>query len=253
MSTTSQITALGRAEASLFFRIKSNFLNVLFIPAMVLAVLVVSMTRFDLDALNLSLGPVMLASAAGVILVFSLYVPLTTTYVVRREERLLKRLRTGELSDLVILIGTALPTIVIAVVQFLLVAVIVVPLTGAGLPSAPHYPLIAVLLGALFAAALAAFSSAGARNSESVQVVILPGLVLLPTTSGAFFPLEAMPQAVQEVCYWMPFTPMVDLVRAGWLDTLSVAEALQRTGLLLGWTLLAVVAAQRWFRWESRV
>ncbi|WP_017538746.1 ABC transporter permease [Nocardiopsis halophila] len=252
MTTATHLSSLGRAEATLFVRAKGNIVNVLFIPVMLLVVLVVTMTRFDLDSLGLALGPVMLSTTAGVVLVFALYVPLTTAYVVRRDELLLKRLRTGELSDPVILTGTALPAVAVAVVQFLLVSAIVVALTDAGLPTAPHYPLIALVLGCAMLAALACATSAFARNAENVQAALLPAVLVLPATSGAFFPLEAMPQEVQDVFQWTPLAPVIDLVRAGWSGDVGAGEALVRVGTLAAWTAIAAGAGHRWFRWEPR-
>ncbi|MDS1272278.1 ABC transporter permease [Lipingzhangella sp. LS1_29] len=248
-----QLTALGWAELLLFVRAKSNLVNVLFIPALVLVALTVTMNLYDLDALGLALGPVMLATATGIVLVFSLYVPLTGTYVARREELLLKRLRTGEVGDTTILLGSALPAISIVITQMLLIGAIVIPMTNAGPPAAPHYIIIGIVLGCIMMAGFAAATSAAARTSENVQVAIVPLLVLLPSTSGTFFPLEAMPQPVQDVFHWMPMTPIIDLVRAGWTGDVEPAEAMLRIGLLVLWTVIALGAAHRWFRWEPRV
>jgi len=254
MSTpTKQLAALGQAEATLFLRAKSNIVNVLFIPALVLVALTVTMSLYDLESLGLAMGSVMPATATGIVLVFSLYVPLTGTYVARREELLLKRLRTGEVNDFTILLGAALPAIIMIFVQLCLIAAIVIPMTGAGAPAAFHYALIAVLLGAVMVAGFAATTSAAAQSSENVQVATLPLLVLLPSTSGAFFPLEAMPQPVQDAFYWMPMTPVIDLVRLGWDGAADPGEAFMRIALLGVWTIIALGAAHRWFRWEPRV
>ncbi|MGY5123166.1 ABC transporter permease [Streptomyces nigrescens] len=251
-SPARQLVSLGRAEATLFFRTKANFVNVLFIPVFTLAALHITMGKFDLGDLGLSMGPVMVATAVGIVLVFSLYVPLTTTYVARRDELLLKRLRTGEVADPTVLTGTALPSAAIVLVQTALIAAVLLPLTGAGAPPGVHWALAAVVLGILLMCALAAATSALARTTENVQVAVLPLLFLLPTTSGTFFPLEAMPQLMQDICHWLPMTPVIDLVRSAWTHTLTTTEALLRLVVLAGWTVLALGAARRWFRWEPR-
>ncbi len=65
-------------------------------------------------------------------------------------------------------------------------------------------------------------------------------------------PLTVLPDVVAEVCKLLPMTPVVELMRGGWLGTLGMYEALGYLGTGLAWVVLAVFAVRKWFRWESR-
>src|SRR3954468_24201279 len=67
-------------------------------------------------------GPGLVASAIGVTLTFVTFYNLVTTFVARREELVLQRMRTGELTDAEVLLGTAVPSLLVTAVQVVLVA-----------------------------------------------------------------------------------------------------------------------------------
>ncbi|WP_329381377.1 ABC transporter permease [Streptomyces sp. NBC_01351] len=249
---TGHLLSLGRAELTVFLRSKSNLVNVLVVPAMITLGLKVVIDRVDMAAAGLSLGPVFVSTAAGVTLTMALYAPLVGVYVARREEHMLKRMRTGEMSDATILAGSALPATATALVQFALVATLISLVAGTGAPAAPHLALAGILLGALMMAVLAAATTAMARTVESAQLALLPGMFLLPLTSGTYFPLEALPPAFHDICRFLPLTPAIDLVRAGWTGGMSGGEAALAVLILLTWTALAAGAVRSWFRWETR-
>lgn len=70
--------------------------------------------------------------------------------------------------------------------------------------------------------------------------------------SGLFFPLEMMPDRLASVCELLPLTPVITLVRGGWTGDLSAADALGAVVTAVAWTVLAVFAVRRRFRWEPR-
>ena len=75
-------------------------------------------------------GPSFIAKAIGITLILVAYYNLVTTFVARREELVLQRMRTGELTDGEILLGTAVPTLLVTVVQVVVVGVGVVCLSS---------------------------------------------------------------------------------------------------------------------------
>ncbi|ARF74354.1 hypothetical protein B7C62_20540 [Kitasatospora albolonga] len=251
-ATTAHLAALGRAEFTLFFRSKSNLVNVLLIPVMVTVGMKVVIDRFDLPAAGLTMGPVIISTAAGVILTMALYAPLVGIYVARREELLLKRLRTGEVSDFTILAGSAVPTAAAVPVQFGLITVAVSLIAGMGLPPNPLLPLVGMALGTTLMVMLAAATTAMARTVESAQVALLPGMFLLPLTSGTYIPLEVLPDVVHDIFRFLPLTPVIDLVRAGWTEGMSWGRIVLDIAVLAGWTALAAYTVRRRFRWEPR-
>ncbi|GHE91311.1 transport permease protein [Streptomyces fumanus] len=253
-TTTSagRMTALARAELTLLGRSKGTLFAALFVP-LVLPVSVRSAAEeMDLAEAGLTPGTVVLPAAIGFSLLFAVYAALVGVFVVRREELVLKRLRTGELRDTEILGGSALPAVLTGLVQCLLLAVGCAVLLDLSAPSAPHLAVLGVLLGLVMCAALAAVTAAFTRTGESAQVTPMPLMIVSMLGSGLFVPLELLPDRLATVCELLPLTPVVELVRGGWTGDLSAAEALGAIARAVAWTALSVFAVRRWFRWEPR-
>ncbi len=182
-----------------------------------------------------------------------MYSSLVGVYVVRREELVLKRLRTGELRDAEILAGSALPAVLTGLVQCLLLITGCTVLLDLSAPSAPHLAVLGLLLGLVISAALAAFTASWTRTGESAQVTPMPLLIVSMLGSGMFVPLELFPDRLASVCeLLLPLTPVVSLVRGGWTGDLTAGESLGAATIALAWTVLAVFAVRRRFRWEPR-
>jgi ABC-2 type transport system permease protein len=164
----------------------------------------------------------------------------------------LKRLRTGELRDVEILCGTALPVGATGIAQSLVLVAGSTVLLDLPAPHAPHLAVLGLLLGLVMCAALAAVTAAVTRTVESAQVTTLPFVLISMTLSGVTVPLELLPDRVASMCELLPLSPVITLVRGGWTGALSTYEALGALATALAWTVLAVFAVGRWFRWEPR-
>jgi ABC-2 type transport system permease protein len=70
--------------------------------------------------------------------------------------------------------------------------------------------------------------------------------------SGIAVPTEVMPDTLARVCELLPLSPAIQLVRGGWTGQLSGYEVLIAVATTVAWTVLAVFAVRRWFRWEPR-
>jgi ABC-2 type transport system permease protein len=201
---------------------------------------------------GVSLGTLMLTAGIGYSLLFAVYTSLVSAYVARREELVLKRLRTGEPDDVEILAGTALTAVCLGLAQALVLAVGCAVLLDAGAPKAPYLTLLGLLLGLVLSAALAALTAAFTRTTESAQVTALPLVLVSMMGSGIALPADVLPDRVASVCELLPLSPAIRLVRAGWTGEMSAFEALGAVATALAWTLVAVFAVRRWFRWEPR-
>ncbi len=312
-----RMRALARAESTLFLRNKGTLFAALFVPLVLPFSAWTAADGMDLEEAGLSIGTVVLPASIGFSLLFTVYVALVGAFVARREELVLKRLRTGELRDVEILTGTALPAVATGLVQSLLLAVgcsvlldIDAPpaphlalvgafvarreelvlkrlhtgelrdveiLTGTALPAvatglvqslllavgcsvlldidappAPHLAVIGLLLGLVMCAALAALTASFSRTTESAQVTSMPLMLVSFLGSGITVPLEVLPDRLATVCEFLPLTPVITLVRGAWTGDLSAYEALAAVLAGLAWTVLSVFAVRRWFRWEPR-
>ncbi|MEV8128418.1 ABC transporter permease [Streptomyces sp. NPDC085944] len=248
----SRMTALARAEMILLGRNKGTVVAALFIPFVMPFSVRAGAEEMDLGKAGLTIGTLVLPAAVGFSLLFAVYSALVGVFVVRREELVLKRLRTGELRDAEILGGSALPAVLSGLVQSLLLAAGCMALLDLSAPSAPHLAVLGLLLGLLMCAALAAVTASLTRTGESAQVTPLPFTFVSMFGSGLFIPLDLLPDRLASVCELLPLTPVITLVRGGWTGDLSAGEALGATATAVAWTVLAVFAVRRRFRWEPR-
>jgi ABC-2 type transport system permease protein len=87
---------------------------------------------------------------------------------------------------------------------------------------------------------------------EGAQVAAMPLMLVSMLGSGTFVPLEVMPDRLASLSELLPLTPVITLLRGGWAGNLSAYDTLSAVATAVAWTVLAVFAVRRWFRWEPR-
>lgn len=247
-----RLAALGRAELTLLVRNRTALFVALLMPVAMVGALRGTLGGMDLAGAGLSIQQALVTGGVGMVLILVVYLNLTSAFVARREELVLKRLRTGEVSDTEIIAGTALPAAALAIAQSALVVVAGVVVLGAECPRRPELLVAGTVLGTVVMTALAAATSAITRTVESAQITTLPLFMVSAGGSGLFIPLDVLPDRVASVCELLPMTGVMRLVEAG---VAGGAEAAQLTGAALNalaWTVISVFAVRRWFRWEPR-
>lgn len=249
--TARHMSTLFRVEWKLFNRIKANYLFAVFVPLMLLLTMRFVQDQMELEKHGVNAGPAMITTATGILLIFSLYSSVTALYVARREELVLKRLRTGEVSDRVILAGGASMYVVISVVQIVVVATALSLMFGI-VPGQPLTAIAGLVTGIALMTAMAAATAALCRTAESVMVASLPAIFVLPMISGVYIPLPVLPETLGDVLQFAPLSSTVDLVRSGWTSELTAGGALAKGVLAIAWTALFAWIASRRFRWEPR-
>ncbi|WP_030193602.1 ABC transporter permease [Streptomyces sp. NRRL S-87] len=247
-----RLAALGRAELTLLGRNRNSLALALLMPAAMLFLLRSAVTGMDAADLPMGAGAATLVGGTGLILVLVLYTGLTATYTARREELVLKRLRTGEPTDTEVLVGAALPAAVIALAQCAVLTVGGPALLDVPAPRRPDLLLLGILAVAALSAGLAALTSAVTRTVETAGLSTLPLFLAAVTGSGMLVPREALPDAVGDVCDLLPFSGAMEFVRAGWLGTAGAGNLVQAAVLTLVWAIITGDAVRRWFRWEPR-
>ncbi|MGW0771243.1 ABC transporter permease [Streptomyces sp. NPDC002676] len=247
-----RLRALARAELALLGRNRSVVLTALVFPLALPFSVRPALDQIDLKKEGLAVGAVMMTAAIGFSFLFAVYTSLVNAYVARREELVLKRLRTGELSDAEILTGTALPAVGLGLAQALLLCAGCAALLHAGVPKAPYLTLLGLVAGLVLSAALAALTASFTRSVESGQITALPLVFFSMIGSGIAIPTEVLPDRLASVCELLPLSPAIRLVRGGWTGQLSAYEVLGAVATTLAWTVAAVFAVRRWFRWEPR-
>ncbi|MFD9489515.1 ABC transporter permease [Streptomyces sp. NPDC059991] len=248
----SRMKALARAELTLLGRNKAAMFTALVLPAMLTFSMSSAAHGMDLKDTGLTVGTVLLPGSLGYVLLFAVYSALVGVFVVRREELVLKRLRTGELRDREILAGAALPPVALALVQCVLLAAGCTVVMDMAAPRAVWLAVAGLALGTALMCVLAAATAAFTRSAEAAQISVMPMLLLSMVGSGMVVPVDLMPDAMAQVCELLPLSPAIALIRGGWTGALDTGEVLGRLATAVAWTLLGVFAVRKWFRWEPR-
>jgi ABC-2 type transport system permease protein len=250
-----RIRALAAAETRLLWRNRTAVVNSVLAPLLLVAAV---------RALNAggSQPGALVVTAIGLTLVLTTYYNLVITFVARREQLVLQRMRTGELTDTEIVLGTAAPTLLVTLVQIALAAVGAVAIGDWSAPVAVVLPLLAVVGGGVLMLLLAAVSTAFTRTAESAQITTMPFVVATTVLSGLYFPLAAFPEELASAARLLPLSPVVELARLGlagqaW-DGAAVgtagawAQAPLPLAVLAGWLVIGAVLGRRVFRWTPR-
>ncbi|MER6995199.1 ABC transporter permease [Streptomyces sp. NPDC000410] len=252
MTTPTVLKALGRAELTLLMRNRTALFVALLVPVAVVVAMRSSLHELDLGAAGMGVAEVSLTGGIGMVLLMVVHSNLVSAYVARREALVLKRLRTGEPSDLDVLTGIALPAAALTLAQSAVMVAAGMLLLDLRAPARPELLLGGVVLGVVLLTAVAAATSSVTRTVDSAQITTMPLFLVSMAGSGLFVPLELMPEKMASVCELLPMTGVMTLVRAGWLGGTPAWDLLGAALNALAWTVISVFAVRRWFRWEPR-
>lgn len=245
-----RVGSVARAELLLLRRDRTALVNAVLPP----------LTIVGISAS--SLGPsraLLVTGLLGMVLLGSVYYTAVNTYVSRREELVLKRLRVGELTDAEILAGTASAAVALALVQVLVYVTAATALLHLPVPVDPAVLVLGAFGGALVFVLLAAASSVFTRTVAVAQFTTLPVVLVSLLGSGMLLPVSALPHPVAVAIRFTPLHPVLELIRLGWLGsagadgtTDGLSAAAIPVVVLVGWLVLGMMVVQRWFRWEPR-
>ncbi|GAA1966772.1 ABC transporter permease [Kitasatospora viridis] len=253
--TARRMLALARTEGLLLTRNRIAIYMALAMPLCLIGVLRQSLKSQHAQLPGGDLHSALLLSLYLTVLLFVVYYNLTAAYVARRNDLVLKRLRTGELTDLEIFAGTALPGLLLALLQMVAMTVGVAALVGLPAPRNPLLVVVGLLLALAVLVPLAALSSAFTKSVETSGITTLPVMMLTMFGSGLLVPFSVFSGPVLLVPRLLPTTPALALLRTGWLGSDGAHHPMAwwlYLPVALAWAALAVWAARRWFRWEPR-
>jgi ABC-2 type transport system permease protein len=248
-----RIGGLSRANATLVARNRLTFIYAVVLPLLPLGLLLVG------DKSSRGTGANAVTTALMMAALFPVYANLLSQLVTRRDELVLKRLRTGECTDADIISSLALPGLVVALTTTAIAVPIAVAL-GEDPPLNPLLYSLTVVVTLLLFVALACWTAAWTRNAEAAQLTSMPIIVLAVLGQVAV----AFPENVRR---WTDLTPgaaVTDLVRISWFGfktgsahrTLDLSDTWTAAGqpllVLSAWAVLAVFLARRSMQWEPR-
>jgi ABC-2 type transport system permease protein len=170
-----------------------------------------------------------------------------------RRDDLLRLIRLTPARLPSVLVARLLVTTGIAASQVVLfIAVAMLPQFG--LRPASTWPLLVPVLLAGVAAFLAVGGLVGSLTDTPESAAAVSNLLMVPMAflSGAFIPLESMPQIVQRTSTVLPLRYLTDGARAALSGEDAVRTALTSIAVLAGFTLVGSVLLLRVFRWSMR-
>jgi ABC-2 type transport system permease protein len=230
------ILALSRTELTLLLRNKTAAALALVTPLLVGALLLANGPEDWTFTITLQLV---------MMLGFTIYITVTTSLVSRRQDLYLKRLRTGEASDPVVVVGLLVPVALLGLGQTVLLLGLSVA-AGAPLPERPLLLLLAVVGGIALCGAVGAATSGITSTPELAQITTAPFFFAL--FGGAVWTLVSDPVDLRMLL--VPGGQIAELVKAAWGGpTDHVGQAVL---VLVAWIALGYGLATRWFRWEPR-
>ena len=177
---------------------------------------------------------------------------LAISLVVRRENGLLKRIRSTPLPAATYMGAVLASTLVVFCLQMGVTIALGVLLYDAEGPESWVALVPVLLVGAIAFAGLGIGLAALIRSDEGASAVV--NLVVLPMAflSGSFGSTGDYPGFLQAISDVLPLTYLIDLVEAAYVEGASLADDLGAVAILVGWGLAGLLVASRRFGWEPR-
>ncbi len=255
----SRYMALAKAETRQFVRNKTLIFMAIVFPIGV-GILMLYMNSADQFGGQEVRSAVSMEVFSLITLMFVQFYSVLAMTTTRRDEKVLKRLRTGEARDAEIVAAIATPgTVISLVLTVLMIAVLfgftgVTPLTGVML-------VVAMVLGIVIATALALITSSVTANAEAAQMTSLPVMVLAMLSQSSM--RMALPEQIQSFVDRTPFALISDITFIEWagntMRDLSVqapsdaimTQLLYPLLLLVAWAVALVWVAAKYMKWET--
>jgi ABC-2 type transport system permease protein len=172
--------------------------------------------------------------------------------VVRRENGVLKRLRSTPLPPVMYLAAVLLSTLVTFALQAVALLALGGLAFGASMPANDLGFAGAVVLGVACFAGLGFGGAALIRSAEGVSAVV--NVVILPMAflSGSFGPRSDFPAVLQAIADVLPLTYFLDIVNGVYLDGDSLFADPTALAVVSAWGAAGAIVALRRFSWMPR-
>lgn len=236
---------IARSELQQIVRNRLVFFSATIIPVGLSLLFIAQRDTFS----QLPTGMGFLAGVFMVILIsMGLYSTAVTTLAARRQTLFLKRLRSTAVSDASALVGILGPPALIGIIQVTAVLTVLAVLTE----RPAEIPLLIVSGLALVLMMLGlALATAGITTSpEHAQVTTLP--VTLGTSAVAFWIGFTGTEELGMLKRALPGGSATELTINAWNGGTDLVDNLLLLPPTLGWVVIGVVLARRFFRWEPR-
>jgi ABC-2 type transport system permease protein len=240
-----------RTEQRLFWRNREAAFFTFFLPVVLFVILcaVYGDTHIKREG-NILASSFLEAGMIGYGLAATCFAGLSITLVIRRENGILKRIRSTPLSAPAFLLAVLTSMFVVILLQSALIIVLGRLLYSVAVPEAWLSLLAVLVLGAGCFAAMGIGITALVRTSEGSSAVVNAVFLPVALISGTFFTPKSFPEFLRVIALILPLTHYTKLTRDVmvhgehfWSDTTAVT-------VVLAWGALGLVGALRGFRWQ---
>ena len=170
--------------------------------------------------------------------------------VADREKLILKRLAATPLRRWQLVGSNVLMRLLIAVIQAVIILGVGVALFGVEVTGSLPLSLVFIVVGAVSFLALgyvvASFASTEDAANGMTSVIQFPMMFL----SGTFFPIDQMPDVLQNIARVIPLTYLSDALRQVMVGGSAFAPLWVCLAVLVGWLVVCFGIAARKFRWQ---
>jgi ABC-2 type transport system permease protein len=175
--------------------------------------------------------------------------PITITMATYRENGILRRLRTTPVSPLVVMAAQLIVVFLMTGLGMLLLVIAGKLVFHVRFAGNPFSLLAGFTLGSLSFFGIGFILAGTMPTARTAQVVAMLLLYPMLILSGAAWPRELMPAAVQKVSAFLPLTYVVTLLRGLWVGE-PWGKHLLDAGVLAGMLILGIIISVKTFRWE---
>jgi ABC-2 type transport system permease protein len=183
------------------------------------------------------------------VLIMQIALILTGITVVReREKKTLEQLLVTPLTKPAFILGKLIPYVIIALLDFYFILAAGWLLFDLPQPSSHLLLFILALVFVAVMISLGLLISLIAKTQQQAMFIaifiIVPSILL----SGFIFPLEAIPEIVRPICYIIPFTYFVEIIRGLLIKQTEFNDLVPAYAALLGFVVIFVTASIMKFR-----
>jgi ABC-2 type transport system permease protein len=203
----------------------------------------------DDELQNVKGSDYLMIGTLGYGVVATAFAGLTIVLVIRREDGILKRLRSTPLPAPVYLTALLATTMIAFLVQAVVIVVVGMAAFGASFPSHLFSLVLSLILGAASFAALGVGLSGLIKRAEGASAVVNAIYFPMLFLSGSFFERNTFPEFLQAVADVLPLTYFIDLVFGVVYEGDQIWDRPGDVAALALWGLAGAVVAMRRFRW----
>ena len=191
----------------------------------------------------------LMTGTLGYGVVATAFAGLAIVLVLRREEGILKRLRSTPLPAPVYLTAVLTATMVAFLVQAACIVAVGMVAFGASFPDHVASLVLSLVLGAGVFAALGVGLTGFIRRAEGASAVVNAIYFPMLFISGSFFERETFPEFLQTLANLLPLTYFINLVFGVVYEGDQIWDRPGDVAVLAAWGLAGALLAVRRFRW----